>query len=130
MAELTRVHPVAATGAFDTEGKELTFFTVDYINAVDGSAGPNGAQAAVMHTIQHRCVVAHAGGLFTTNTEQTFAVEGDFTGAAGNYDSLDGSATDTTFVLALQDDIRALGTVDGIVLTSATVTEKSLQITT
>ena len=128
MAELTRVHPVAATGAFDTEGKELTFFTVDYVNVP--TTGPNGTLAAVMHTIQHRCVVAHAGGTFTGGTEQTFAVEGDFTGSAGNYDSLDGSATDTTFVLALQDDIRALGTVDGIVLTSATVTEKSLQITT
>ena len=52
MAGQTKVNPAATTVPANTVGKDLQFFTVDYIAAVNGSAGPSGAQQAVYNTIQ------------------------------------------------------------------------------
>ena len=51
MAGITKVNPTATTLGYEVVGKDVQFFTVDYINAINGSAGPNGAQkAAVSYT--------------------------------------------------------------------------------
>ena len=114
MAQLTRVNPVAMTTDFESVGKDLQFFIVDYVNAINGSLGPEGALSAVYNTIMQTATIAAAGPLIDTNTQQTFAVEG----------------TDTVDTTALQTAIQALGTVDGVNLGSATVTATKLGILT
>ena len=114
MATFTRTNPVATTIPTENVGKDVTMFTVDYINAVNGSAGPNGAQAAVLNTIQQMHTILLAGPLGNTNTEQTFAIEGPLFTPTGGSD--------------LQAQIQALGTVDGVDLSSATVTAKDFYI--
>jgi hypothetical protein len=116
MATFTRVNPTATTTNFENVGKDISFFTVDYISAVNGSAGPNGAQAAVLRAIMEQHTIIAAGPLVDSNTQQTFAIEGPL------YTPQNGST--------LQARIRALGTVDSIDLSSATVTETKLGILT
>ena len=114
MATFARTNPVATTTNYEVVGKDLSFFTVDYINAVNGSAGPNGAQAAVLNQIMQLHTIVAAGPLGNSNTEQTFAIEGPL------WTPQNGST--------LQASIRALGTVDGVDLSNATVTAKDLYI--
>ena len=116
MATLTKTHPAATTT--DTEhGQNLHFFTVDYVNAINGSAGPEGAQQAVLRAIEDTATIAAIGPLLDTNTQQTFAVEA--TGGNG-----------TVVAATLQTAIRALGTVDSVDLSSSTVTDTKLGILT
>lgn len=116
MATFTRVNPVATTTNFENVGKDINFFTVDYVNAVNGSAGPNGAQAAVLKAIMEQHTIIAAGPLVDSNTQQTFAIEGPLWTPTG------GSS--------LQTRIQALGTVDGVDISSATVTATKLGILT
>jgi hypothetical protein len=112
---VTKVNPTATTLNYEVIGKEISFFTVDYINAINGSAGPAGAQSDVLNTIMNVATIIAAGPLTDTNTQQTFAVERDM------------AAADIT---ALQVAIRALGTVDSVDLSGATVTATKLGILT
>jgi len=112
---VTKVNPTATTTNYEVIGKEITFFTVDYINAINGSAGPAGAQVAVQNTIMNVATIIAAGPLIDSNTQQTFAVERDLS---------------STEITALQTAITALGTVDGVNLGSATVTATKLGILT
>lgn len=116
MAKLTKTHPVATTTDVEV-GQNLTFFTIDYINAINGSAGPEGAQQAVLNAIQDTATIAAIGPLVNSNTEQTFAVEA--TGGNG-----------TVVAATLQTAVRALGTVDSVDLSSSTVTLTKLGILT
>jgi hypothetical protein len=113
---LTRTNPTATTTNVEQIGRDVSFFTVDYINAVNGSAGPSGAQQAVLNTIQTLHTIVAIGPLADSNTQQTFAIEGPLYTPAGG----------TT----LQASIRALGTVDSIDLSGATVTATRLAILT
>ena len=108
----TKVNPVATTVPAQMIGKEFQLFTVDYINAVNGSAGPNGVQKAVLDKIMETATIIAAGPLGNSNTEQTFMTEG----------------VDSVVVATLQADIRALGTVDSVNISTATVTAKDLTI--
>lgn len=113
---ITKVNPTATTLNVEQVGRDISFFTVDYINAVNGSAGPNGAQQAVLNTIMTLHTIVAAGPLTDSNTQQTFAIEGPlYTPAGGS---------------TLQASIRALGTVDGVDLSGATVTATKLGILT
>jgi hypothetical protein len=112
---VTKVNPTSTTLNYEVIGKEITFFTVDYINAINGSAGPEGAQVAVLNTIMNVATIIAAGPLLDTNTQQTFAVERDM------------SSTELT---ALETAIKALGTYDSVNLASATVTATKLCILT
>jgi hypothetical protein len=113
---ITKVNPTATTLNVEQIGRDISFFTVDYINAVNGSAGPNGAQQAVLNTIQTLHTIIAIGPLADSNTQQTFAIEGDlFTPQNGT---------------TLQASIQALGTVDSIDLSNATVTATKLAILT
>ena len=114
MATFTRTNPAATTIPTENVGKDVTMFTVDYINAVNGSAGPEGAQAAVLNTIQQMHTILVAGPLGNSNTEQTFIIEGPlFTPTGGS---------------TLQAQIQALGTVDSVDLSSATVNVKTFYV--
>lgn len=116
MASFTQVNPTATTTNYEVVGRDINFFTVDYINAVDGSAGPSGAQAAVLKQIMKLHTIIAAGPLLDSNTQQTFAIEGPlYTPQSGQ---------------TLQQDIRDLGTVDSVDLSGATVTATKLGILT
>lgn len=116
MATFARTNPVSTTVDYEVVGKDLGFFTVDYINAINGSVGPNGAHAAVLNTIMTQHTIIAAGPLLDTNTQQTFAIEGPLYTPQGG--------------VTLQAAIRALGTVDGVDLSNATVTATKLGILT
>jgi hypothetical protein len=108
----TKVNPAATTVPAQMIGKDIQLFTVDYINAVNGSAGPLGVQKAVLDTIMQTATIIAAGPLGNSNTEQTFMTEG----------------TDSVVVATLQAAIRALGTHDSVDVSAATVTAKTLTI--
>jgi len=118
MATVTKVNPTSTTVNYEVVGAEINFFTVDYINAINGSVGPAGAHQLVLNTIQNTKTIVAAGPLADSNTQQTFAVEGDLT------------ATEAS---ALQVAIRALGATAGtpnVDLSAATVTRTKLGILT
>ena len=116
MAKVTRGNPAATATGVEMVGADITFFTIDYINAINGSAGAEGAQAAVLRVINTMHTIVAAGPLHNSNTEQTFAIEGPlFTPLGGT---------------TLQAQIRALGTVDSVNLASSVVTAKDLSIGT
>ena len=112
MAGITKVNPTATKVPHANIGKPVQLFTIDYINAINGSAGPLGAQKAVLDTIMNTATIIMAGPLGNSNTEQTFMTEGE----------------DSVVVATLQAAIRALGTVDSVDLSGATVTDKTLVI--
>ena len=118
MATVTKVNPTSTTVNYEVVGQDINFFTVDYINAINGSVGPAGAHQLVLNTIQNTRTIVAAGPLADSNTQQTFAIEGDFTAAEAS---------------ALQVAIRALGASAGDVavdLSAATVTRTKLGILT
>ena len=108
---ISKANPSATTtgSASEVIGKDISIFSLDYINAIDGSAGPSGAQQAVLQAIQESRVILAAGPLSNSNTEQTFIIE-------GGLDS------------GLQARIRALGTVDSVDLSGTTATAQALSI--
>jgi len=112
MAGITKGNPIATTLGYEVIGKDAQFFTIDYISAINGSAGPDGAQQAVLETIMDTATILAAGPLGNSNTEQTFMTEGATAVVVGT----------------LQAAIRELGTVDSIDLSGATVTAKTLVI--
>ena len=113
MAGISKVNPAAVASNVEMVGKDLQFFTVDYV-ATNASTGIDGAQMATHGTIAASGTIVAIGPMLDTNTQQTFAVEG----------------TDTIVAATLQAAIRALGTVDGVNLGSATVTDTKLGILT
>jgi len=118
MASVTKVNPTSTTLNYEVVGQDINFFTVDYVNAINGSVGPAGAHQLVLNTIMQTRTIVAAGPLTDTNTQQTFAIEGDFT------------ATEAT---TLQTAIQALGATAGspaVDLSSATVTRTKLGILT
>jgi hypothetical protein len=131
MATPGRINPAATTLNIEQVGRDISFFTVDYINAVNGSNGPNGVQQAVLSTIQTMHTIIAIGPLTDTNTQQTFAIEGDL------YTPHNGTT--------LQAQIQALGATGGatgylqtpvdttsanVDVSSATVTATQLAILT
>ena len=56
----SQVNPPATTTAVSTAPTpEVSFFSVDYINSVSGSAGPRGVQAAVLFKIQETLTIMY-----------------------------------------------------------------------
>ena len=76
--------------------------TIDYTVAVNGSAGPLGAQNAIRNTLMTEGTIIAMGPLLDGNTQQTVAFEGG----------------DSVNVTTMQASLRALGTVDGVNLSS------------
>ena len=111
MADVTKTHPTVAATDVEMMGANMSFFTVDYVNA-NASTGPEGAQAKSHYAIADLNTVVAIGPMLDTNSQQTFAVEG------------------TPVAATIQAAIRALGTVDSVDLSSTTVTATKLGILT
>ena len=111
MPDVTKTHPTATTSDVEMMGANMSFFTVDYV-ATNASTGPEGAQAKSHNAIADLNTVVAIGPMLDSNTQQTFAVEG------------------TPVAATLQAAIRALGTVDSVDLSGATVTDTKLGILT
>lgn len=117
MASFTRVNPVATTTGVEQIGPDISFFTVDYgSTGVAASNGPNGVQQAVLQAIQTLHTIILTGPISSTDREQTFGIQGPlFTPQGGT---------------TLQVAIQALTSVDGVTVSSATVTATKLVILT
>ena len=111
MPSVSKAHPTAASTNVEMMGADMSFFTVDYVNA-NASTGPDGAQAAAHTVISNTNTIVAIGPMLDTNSQQTFAVEGTLDAAT------------------MQAAIRALGTVDGVNLGSSAVTATKLGILT
>ena len=114
MAGQVKVNPAATTVPSNVVGKDLQFFTIDYIQDISTKTGPLSAQKAILDAIQSTCTILAAGPLGNSNTEQTFMVEG----------------SDVVTAATLQALIRALGTVDSFNHANDVVTAKDLEIGT
>lgn len=117
MATFLRVNPVATKTNVEQVGPDISFFTIDYgATGVAASNGPYGVQQAVLQAIQLLHTIILTGPISSTDREQTFGIQGPLFTPQGGVD--------------LQATIRALGTVDGVSLASATVTPTQLVILT
>jgi len=123
MAGVTKVNPAVAETNWEVVGKDLGFFTVDYISDVSGSLAPDEVVDSVYRTIQQLTTIVAAGPLFDGGTQQTFAVEPLLL-------SGDADPAENDQITQIQNAIQALGTVDSIDLSSATVTATGLAIAT
>lgn len=113
-----------ASGTGEFLSKDLNFVIVDYINAVNGSDGKDEVQDQVRKVLAKFGTIVGIGPLVDSNTQQVFVFEG----LPGNAGSSNNTLAEVAAVM--QTDIRALGTVDSISLSSATVTATALGILT
>lgn len=125
MAGITKVHPViSATRGRSFLGKTLMGFTVDVVenstNLATANMGPDGAFQAILQAIGTMgTIVAHSAVRSDgSNPGQVFDVylEGEF-----GTDKYDGDNSEALAV-HLEDLVQGLGTVNSVVLSSATVT--------
>lgn len=116
MATPAAVNPASTTLNVEQVGRNISFFTVDYILDVSASDGPGETQQLVLNTIQTLHTIVAIGPLADSSTQQTFAIEGDlFTPQGG---------------VTLQASIRLLSTDGGVDMANATVTATKLAILT
>jgi hypothetical protein len=116
MATPAAVNPASTTLNVEQVGRNISFFTVDYINAVNASNGPGQTQQLVLNAIQTLHTIVAIGPLADSNTQQTFAIEGDL------YTPTGGSTLEAT--------IQAIGSTGGVDISTATVTATKLAILT
>lgn len=101
-------------------GKEVALVDVDFGAAVNGSLGPDGAVEAVFEAINGEGInILGHGPLHSTNVNISLMLEGEY-----GSDTYDGSNSES-IAAHLEDVIIALGTVDTIDLSAATVTAKT-----
>lgn len=113
---VTKVNPVFdATLPRSFVGKTITQLDIDLNADASGSLAPGGAVDAVLKTVTLRSTVIMHSAITGTGELLTVFVEGEF--PTDNYGA--GSAT---FAATMQADIQALGTVDSVDLSGATVT--------
>jgi len=105
MAGVTKVNPVTVYGDFEQVGKDITFFTVS-VDA-SGSTGPEGALQALYSGIQSISTIIAAG---VPGANMAFGVEGEI-----------GQAE-------LEAAVQAIGTVDAVDFSAATVTVGTLAV--
>ena len=118
MAGVPAVNPAATSVPHDNVSKAIQVFTIDYINAVNGSAGPQGVQQAVMRKIMDTSTILAAGPLGNSNTEQTYME------ARRSLHTI----SSTTTVAAIQAAVRALNANSKITATisSATAADRDM----
>jgi hypothetical protein len=115
----------SASGTGEFLGKDLEFYIVDYVAAVNGSDAKDEVQDQVRKVLAQYGTIVAIGPLVDSNTQQVFAFEGR-PGAGGSSNN-----TSAEMAAVMQVAIRALGTVDGITLSgNATVTATGLGILT
>ena len=81
MAGVIKVNPVADALNWEQVGKEITWFTVDYIVSMAAELGPLELIPEAYRTIQLGMTIIAAGPLIDGGTQQTFGVEGEFVAA-------------------------------------------------
>lgn len=111
MAGVTKAHPASVELNWEQVGKDITFFTVDYIDDISAETGPEELIQAAYHAIQTRGTIIAAGPLLDTGSQQTFGVEGEMTAAE---------------LTAMEDAIKASGHNAG---TTVTVTKLGILTT-
>ena len=116
MATPAAVNPAATTLNVEQVGRNISFFTVDYILDVSASDGPTATQQLVLNAIQTLHTIIAIGPLADGGTQQTFAIEGDL------YTPTNGQT--------LQLTIRDIAATGGVDLANATVTATKLAILT
>ena len=119
-----------ATSKYDGMGKELEFFTVDYVDAMNGQTAKAADQNTGENCIRIYGNIVAAGPLVNSNTEKTYMTEGtdNFVGAsAGSGGSFTFTETTSGGSLAtLQTALRAVTGQNG----STTATHTQLGILT
>lgn len=106
--------------SFENEGVDLTFFSVDFINAMNAETGDPDTSSStaglelVRRTIEQFCNILGEGALTNSNTEKTYFVRADTAPTAAT----------------LQAAIRAVNSSSSVsaTISSATVTAKALTI--
>jgi|TARA_B100001971_G_scaffold161973_1_gene152162 hypothetical protein len=119
-----------ATSKYDGMGKELEFFTVDYVDAMNGQTAKAADQNTGENCIRIYGNIVAAGPLVNSNTEKTYMTEGtdNFVGApAGSGGAFTFTETTSGGSLAtLQTALRAVTGQNG----STTATHTQLGILT
>ena len=87
--------------------KPLTFFTVDFVAAINAETGANEAVQAVLEIIGKYATIVIRGALFDTNTQMCFAIE-----SPNLTQDWDGNGAET-LVEQIEDEIIALGATFG-----------------
>lgn len=114
---VTKINPV-----FDIDqprsflSKTISSFAVDLNVDASGSNAPYEALDRVLQTIALSATIVMHSALTGTGQLMTVFLEGEFP-----TDTYDGTNSET-FAAHLEDTIQALGTVDGLDLSTATVT--------
>lgn len=80
MALLTKAHPLLVTTGENQTGPDITWVTLTYPATMaaetTGTGTTTAGLAAVQRVMGSDCTIVAVGPLFTTGTQQTFALEG------------------------------------------------------
>lgn len=120
MADVSRVHPTSFPLDTNFLGKTLSLMDIDFNGDISGKLGPASTVEAVMKAIQAEGFnIVIIGPSHTSDNNISVALEGEY-----NSDTYDGTNSETV-AAHLEDVVTALGTVDSVDLSSATVTAKT-----
>ena len=108
----TQSNPSFVDGEFFAIGKEVALLDIDFGADVSTKVGPASAIQTQFNILGH-------GALHSTGQNLSMMIEGEY--GADKYDGTNSEA----LAAHLEDVIIALGTVDAIDLTAATVTAKT-----
>ena len=112
-------NPSFVDGEFFAIGKEVALLDIDFGADVSTKVGPASAIQTVLESIQTQFHILGHGALHSTGQNMSMMIEGEY--GADKYDGTNSEA----LAAHLEDVIIALGTVDAIDLTAATVTAKT-----
>jgi hypothetical protein len=127
MASVTKANPViSATRGRTFSGATVNCFTVDIVaatNLASANMGPAGAFQAILTALSRNCTITGVSALRTNGSGDgrmfDVLVEGEY-----GTDRYDGTNSET-FAVHLEDVVQALGTVNSVDLSSATVVVKA-----
>ena len=113
MPTVTKVNPVLRNESRSFNGKSVTHLTISVSPDITGSTGPDGAIQEILQTVTENATLVMAGAASASGME--VFIEGVF--PSSDY----GTGSDLTFAEHLEDQIQALGEVDGNQLDGTTV---------
>ena len=113
-----KVNPIwVPTRSSSFIGKTISFFDIDLNVDASASTAPDEVIDSVVKVLSNRATIVLISALTGSGQLLTVAYEGEF-----RDDDYNGDGTATSLAAQLQVDIRALGTIDSLALTGATVT--------
>ena len=120
-----------ATSKYDGMGKELEFFTIDYVDAMNAQTAKGADQNTGENCVRIYGNIVAAGPLADSNTQKTYMTEGtdNFVGSPATTGTGAFTLTETTSggsLATLQTALRAVSGQNG----SVTATNKTLVIGT